>query len=350
MNHTGHNTGNMAFLYSARRMFNASEVVFFSWHVKPKDLSGKVDILFFAAANFLNETSNLTNLANLVKELDVPVILIGLGAQSENKEKIPKLNKGTIDFIQEVSKRTPFIGVRGAFSQKVCEHYGVKNTKILGCPSILINSDRSIGETIENKMKCNIKKVAVHASVIKKHLEKTERELFRIIESFNGNYIVQRPVELMKIINDEALNDKQITYVKRINKLIAPDLRYDEFCFEIKKKGVFFADLESWIHYLKSFTHAIGTRIHGTILPLSAGIPSICITHDTRTIELAEVLKVPHIYYKNFEKMLLSTHEVFESVTFSGEDFEENRTNIANEYKELFSKVGLDLSRKLDKF
>ena len=118
----------------------------------------------------------------------------------------------------------------------------------------------------------------------------------------------------------------------------------------IRSKGVFFADLESWMHYLKSYSHAIGTRIHGTILPLSVEIPSICITHDTRTVELSERLMIPRMHYTEFMKHTLSTREVFANVSFNGKDFEDNRTDIAEVYHRLFRELGLTPSSKLVQF
>lgn len=39
----------------------------------------------------------------------------------------------------------------------------------------------------------------------------------------------------------------------------------------------------------------IGTRIHGTILGLIAGLPSLCLVIDSRTYELCEQMSIPYI-------------------------------------------------------
>lgn len=39
----------------------------------------------------------------------------------------------------------------------------------------------------------------------------------------------------------------------------------------------------------------IGSRIHGTILGLMAGLPSMCLVIDARTYELSKQMSIPYI-------------------------------------------------------
>jgi polysaccharide pyruvyl transferase WcaK-like protein len=51
-----------------------------------------------------------------------------------------------------------------------------------------------------------------------------------------------------------------------------------------------------WIQKLNTYDLLITSRIHGSIAGLLSGIRVLCIIHDSRTKELCEELKVPHIY------------------------------------------------------
>src|SRR5699024_9526684 len=57
----------------------------------------------------------------------------------------------------------------------------------------------------------------------------------------------------------------------------------------------FYLDASTWINDMRAQDAYIGTRIHGALSGISAGIPSILITHDSRTLELAEYHGIPHV-------------------------------------------------------
>ncbi|WP_444888130.1 polysaccharide pyruvyl transferase family protein [Microbulbifer sp. JMSA008] len=349
MANTGQNTGNLAFWFSARRLFD-HDVVPFRWNENPQKLRQKIDLIFIPAANFLSEQNDLSILANLIKECDLPCLIFGLGAQSESENIIPKLKSGTVDFLNEVSSRTPFIGVRGDFTEKVCRRYGVDNVKVVGCPSIFINGDRELGFRLEKRFLEPISKVVVHAACLKEQIREVEREFVRYVKLYNGKYILQRPPELIQILNREVLTASQEEYTKKFAKFCYPDLDYGEFLQEIRRSALYFTDANAWLAYLKTYSHAIGSRIHGTILPLSSGVPSVCITHDTRTRELSKKLMVPNLSSEEFLRVRCSLRDIFSSVKFKGDDFEDNRTTIAKDYNSIFQAVGLIRSKHFSNF
>ena len=45
---------------------------------------------------------------------------------------------------------------------------------------------------------------------------------------------------------------------------------------------------------------AMGMRIHGTMIPLQAGVPSVVIGHDSRTSGLANYMGIPSVDPKKF--------------------------------------------------
>lgn len=349
MEATGHNIGNMAFWYASDLLVDAEKVLV-SWDTKasrlPKDIGGVV----IPAANFINPTAKLDGLATLVRDLDVPVLLLGIGAQAEREDKPPERNDSVVRFLEEVSKRTHKICVRGDFSAKVCADLGITNTAVLGCPSILINPSQTLGETIERRIgeTLDVGPYAIHASCVKHILTNTERELVRLVQLNPGSaYVVQRPIELIKMVNGEALTDTEATYFARC---------VDFFGFERNRRGFdaflkthLYAptSVDSWMYYLRRFTAGINTRIHGTIMGTGAGIPSLCINHDTRTRELSKRLCLPNIEAKDYMETRFSVTEMFKRANFSGEIFDNNRRSIAQSYIEVFEKTGIPASGHL---
>lgn len=361
MHHTGHNTGNLAFWYASNLLFKKSiERVLVGWSDTAESLRNKIDILFIPAANFLNETADLEAQARLIEGLDVPVVLIGIGAQSETKSKIVKLKKGTQRFLSVISERTPFICVRGNYSAEVCKHYGINNIVSAGCPSILINPKKDLGQVIEKKFSDPIANVLVHGCCLKGPLVKTETILMKIIEQYKGKYVVQRPPELIKVIFDMDLSEEERSYFVKFYEHIAKHKTTDEFVQFLRQYGESYMSVPEWLLRMRGFRHAIGTRIHGTLLPLAAEVAAVCIHQDTRTEELSETLKIPRINYKNFEKINtdfiknirnpINLSNTFREVKFDAREFDENRRRLAGIYSSLFEKINLPSSKHLDDF
>ncbi len=344
----GRNTGNLAFWYASQLLFD-HEVSLVGWYTKPEDLKDKVDLLFFPAANWLNERSDLQCLADLLKNFDLPCVIVGLGAQSESENVFPKLKEGTVAFLKEVSARTPHLFLRGKFSEKVCHHYGVKNTKVAGCPSILINNNRQLGKVIEDRFINAPKRIVVHTSVYKPALQAVERALIKYVMLHQGVYNIQDPLSAIKLVIGEELNSAESVYIERYRDYAAPDMSLNDFMRFLANHGSVYIDINSWIHSMRSFSHSLGLRIHGTILSLLSGTPAICLSHDTRTRELSETLFVPTITAQEFLNYD-SIADTFASIEFNGKAFEDNRTQLAGMYRYLFKELEIQPSQHLAKY
>jgi hypothetical protein len=61
-----------------------------------------------------------------------------------------------------------------------------------------------------------------------------------------------------------------------------------------EKRTRFFVDAQPWLDHLAEFEFSFGTRIHGNMAGLIAGVPSYVLAHDSRTLELARYFDIPH--------------------------------------------------------
>ncbi len=78
-------------------------------------------------------------------------------------------------------------------------------------------------------------------------------------------------------------------------------------------------------------------------MSLAAELPTICITHDTRTRELCDIMKVPQVASTAIHRYS-SVSDLFEEVKFDGDLFEENRSDLAKKFLELISAAGCKAS------
>ncbi|GAA0576298.1 polysaccharide pyruvyl transferase family protein [Craurococcus roseus] len=348
MRQTGLNIGNLAFWYGARLLFDA-ELHLVGWHTKPNQVPADVSALVIPAANFINESADLSQLAELVRGLDRPVFLLGIGAQAESEDRPPQVKQGVIDFLKEVSARTPTICVRGEFTARVCEQLGITRTTVLGCPSILINPRHDLGRELARRISAlSAGPLAIHASCVKHSLQSVERELVRLARLNPGSsYVVQRPVEFIKAALGEPLNDEENRYLAQCTKFMGFGADQEAFTNFLSTHLYAPDSVDGWLQYLRRFSASVNTRIHGTVMSVTAGLPGLCITHDTRTRELAQQLRVPHLDVRKYIESRYSLQELFAQSGFDGKAFDENRAQTAATYCGIIEALGLKPSGQL---
>lgn len=349
---TGGNIGNMAFWHAARLLFE-EEPFLVGRNTRARDVPADVGAMVIPAANFLNQNANLASLAALVRELDRPCLVLGLGAQSEREDRAPKLTDGVVEFLAEISRRTAAIGVRGPFSAEVCALNGAPNTVVLGCPSLLINPDRTLGATLEARMGAlrGLRSVSVSGACIKPNTRSVERELVRLAAMHPGaSYVVQRPHELIKAGYDEPLEGAEAEYFHSCAEFLGFDGGPEALARFLRAHLCVPDSIDGWIHHLRGFDASVNTRIHGTMMAVAAGTPCVCIAHDTRTRELTKVMHVPTIDVAGFLERRYSIREVMEATKFSGAAFDANRREIAAGFAAMVEAAGLTVSRHLRGF
>jgi hypothetical protein len=348
MRRTGENIGNLAFWNAARLLFDA-EPHLVGWHTRRSELPDDIVALVIPAANFIHGDITLTPLVELVRTVDKPVFLLGIGAQAEREDEPLTPGPGVLEFLQEVSARTPAICLRGEFTKRVCDSFSIANTQVLGCPSILTNPDPYLGRTLAARIsRIGDGPVSVAAACVKGQLRSVERELMRLVQLRPGSgYVVQRPIEFMKTIRDEELTEQEVADFQRAAAFYdLPGGRAALATF-LRTTGYVPDSIDSWLHWQQRFSASVNTRIHGTVMSVMAGVPGICIGHDTRTTELAKRLRLPLLSMQGFIGSRYSLRDQFAESGFSGEAFDQNRAETAAAYVRILSEIGLPPSQHL---
>ena len=350
MKSSGNNIGNWAFWYATQKLIG-SNVTLLSAKPESKDYRGKIDLIVIPAANWLQPRYDFSWLADFIEEMDMPCLVFGLGAQSHDNEKIPDLSEGTLRMLKAISMRTPYIGVRGEYTQKVCKSYNIDNVEVMGCPSLLINNATSLGQSIEKRWPQHSKgKTVIHSTMFHNNVKHVEQWLFDYLNTHdNSSYIVQAPKAFIKPLFQEDLHRKEIEFIEKYMGNFKEGVDTEEFLSILYNKSYSPSSIDSWINYINFFSRSIGARIHGAILSLSATVPTVCITHDSRTEELCNVLQVPSISCKLIAKET-TINEVFDQTDFDADAFNENRIFRAQQFKGLFDETGVPSSKHLETY
>ncbi|WP_082481339.1 polysaccharide pyruvyl transferase family protein [Pseudomonas sp. Leaf127] len=346
-NLVGHNTGNLAFHYAINRLINTVPRTV-SWSSSAEQINLMGDIGIMPCANQLGSHMNMGGLANTFKNLKTNMLAIGLGAQGGvGHDDIPVLPQGTLSWLEELVARAasdkPNITVRGDYTLKVMEHYGFGDKAIsMGCPSLLINKSRNLGEQLEERYKSNYQKVAIASGHPNwKALSAIEASLVRIMEDTHGMYIVQATDEAVALSRNDfdLVNPAYISKLKSYLKLNLDDAQFTQW---IRKYFISFYNIPAWMEYLKRFDFIVGARIHGVMLAIQAGVPGLCIAHDSRIRELCEKSKIPYVMADQI-KDGITLNDLKTLSEFDGKAFDKNRETIAEQYKMFFANNGVSI-------
>lgn len=344
MKHSGHNLGNFAFWHASAAML-AQEPVLVPFRARAEDYLDRIDALVIAAANWLNGRQDFGWLADLIEGLDVPVVVLGLGAQADEETRIPELTPGSVRFLQAAAAHGPDLAVRGPFSAEVCRAHGVDQVAALGCPSLFLNPDPELGRKVAARWAQLPLRVAQHACTTRPASRAVERALFAATREEAGRfYVCQAPLEWLRVYLAEQRPGAGPA-IEALHRYLAPELAFADFAALLRFRTQVPHSIPAWLHLLRGCSHTLNTRIHGSMIALAAGVPTLCLTHDTRTRELCQRLAVPAIAVDQVQSV--GVEELFASTAFDGEAFDANRAELAARYRELFAAVQVPLGPRL---
>ena len=164
----GSNSGNLAFTAAIRRhLVGWGDPANLGWNATPEQIRTGGDICVIPGANKLGRHTNLGGIAGLLERVEIPIVAISLGAQSDIDYGIPEIPEGTLRWVKAIADRAPSsyenIGVRGEFTRRVLHEYGFDRVRVLGCPSLFLNPSAGLGRLIEGNVTDPPSHVAVAA-------------------------------------------------------------------------------------------------------------------------------------------------------------------------------------------
>jgi hypothetical protein len=330
----GGNTGNLAFHYAIKQHISTDVNV--GWYDAPEKINRFGDVGVMACANQIGAHADCGGLADRLKNITVPVLSIGLGAQSSFDGKIPEVPEGSVRWLEEIVAKSatgaPNIAVRGPFTGKVLEHYGFGGKfEVLGCPTLFISKSPTLGQDIVKNFKAP-KTIAVASGHYRwNHLAKIESSLANMVSVTNGSYIGQSPLEMIKLTRREVGLISQET-IDSCRDYACPHMTSQEFSDWIMRYGNVFFDVPSWMEHYRKYDFVVGLRIHGVMLALQMGIPAVCIVHDSRTLELCETMKVPFLAARDIQQGVSRQKIVAAFEQFDPNEFDKNRVALCEKY------------------
>lgn len=297
-NTIANNTGNLLFAQSVYRMLSAPEVTItpdrYSSH-RTREPVAYADWINDSFDHFVIPLANafrpafrpaLRRLTRVVRRLKVPVTVIGVGSQHKLDDGIVDgdLGRDVQGFMSAVLDRSSSVGVRGERTADFLETLGFDGNQVdvIGCPSVFMTGNP---QTVV-KAAPSLTDDSTIAMTISPYVGR----LNAIVASHTRRYknLIYVPQNLSDL-NMMVWGENRANPKNRWNPTHVAHPLYTE------DRMRFPLDPLTWIDYLSDFEFVFGSRIHGSIAGILAGVPTMLLAHDSRTLELAEYHAIPHL-------------------------------------------------------
>lgn len=307
----GGNTGNLLYAHAVHRTLSTPGTTVragaFKVHLldDPTAWAAKVSarydrfVIPMSNALRIGFSQHLERLAVAVELLDIPVTVIGIGAQTTadaadgTEVRMGRTGSASVAgekesarhavvvrrFVDAVLARSESIGVRGELTRTYLASLGVDpgRVDVIGCPSIFMWGPHHRVRELEGPPDRSARlclgadlRVAGSAEVVERALRTHPHIGIPVQDSRTARWVVAG---------------------KRPEGVPHPDV-LDELYRT--RKLMYFSSPWAWIDWAGRQDLALGHRLHGTIAGLLGGAPSHLLVHDSRTRELAEYHGIPH--------------------------------------------------------
>ena len=289
----------------------------------------------FAGSQLSLRGFDLGSFADRLQKTQLPLMVFGLGAQAMHDVAEVQLPIGTERLLHLFAERCERIAIRGEYTASVLERYGVKNFEVIGCPSNFLNPDRSLGLSILDRWRGRRHQFAF-APTLDNHYSDVELEIFASIRQQIAEIIVQDPIQAVAFARGDRNRDCLEWLSSKAGFLSA--LPPNEKTSAAAKLRVYFC-ADAWMEAYRAVDAEVGTRIHAASLAWQAERAALIVSHDLRTEELANTMRLPMIKASELDATTL-LDVMDEQVERCAESYDKRRGLLATRMCELIQDHG----------
>lgn len=261
--------------------------------------NAEFDYVFLRGSNWIHQEMDWENARQILPKLKIPIIAFGVGAQAPATGKIA-LSEDSRYIWQVIGEHSASLGVRGSYTAQVLWDIGVRNVRIVGCPTAFRNNDpdlridlpplesvRDVGFTVRREVS------SLYSPDIAKYLCRHRDTIKALARRFDIRLMMQGEVE-EKFLIWGTKEQRQATWDWFKNHEMLGRHFMDAEMERLYRTKLFYSDMVADYEALvRQKDLVLGYRLHGNLMALSNGVPSIYFTYDSRTEEFSETFAIP---------------------------------------------------------
>ncbi|WP_029061284.1 polysaccharide pyruvyl transferase family protein [Labrenzia sp. DG1229] len=285
-------------------------------------LREEFDYVVLRGSNYIHSEMDWECAEAVLKRLGLPVLAFGIGAQAPVDGRI-ELSESTKNVLRLISDSTESVGVRGAYTAQVLSDLGIRNARIIGCPTAFRKNDpelkislpkvdevRKIGLTIRREVS------PAYAKDIRQYLTFHRNLIKSFAGRFDTTLFAQGEIEEKKLVLGTPDQKEEAISSLKDNSWVS-QWYMDEDVERLYRTRLFYSDVVAdYDAAVSACDLVLGYRLHGNLMALANGIPSIYFTYDSRTREFADTFKIPS--FDVFSDKVFRLSDFWDQTRFDG--------------------------------
>jgi len=262
-------------------------------------LRAEFDYVVLRGSNYIHSAMRWWHAEEVLNRLRLPVIAFGVGAQAAHDGTLT-LSPESERIWHMIADSTETIGVRGAHTADILWSIGITNTRIVGCPTAFRCNDPCLEITLPDLAEVRHVGLTLRREVSPEYARNIETYVTRhrdlidaMAERFDLTLMAQGEVEEKKMVFGDAAQK-----AAAMADLEAQDWWRNWYLSDTVRRlydtRLFYSDVVAdYEDLVRRLDLVLGYRLHGNLMALSNGIPSVYFTYDSRTTEFAETFAIP---------------------------------------------------------
>ncbi|MDR1127239.1 MAG: polysaccharide pyruvyl transferase family protein [Treponema sp.] len=248
--------------------------------------------------------NSLVRLIERINKSDARVVVVGIGGGGRPGGKIDfdaELREVHKDFCKAVLNRSASIGVRGEWTYDYLVKtlgFPAECIDVIGCPSLRYYG-RYFDKVCKQYVLRDLKYMKINTNFTAYNYHKVWSDYM--------NYVWQNFPNSDVLFTDKEEGDLLWNGIEITNKgRLHADLPQTKEHFMIQQNRTYFHISEvKIIRHLSRYDFSLGTRIHGNVAAVLAGIPVMQIAAGLRQLEIADFHGIPYILTQDLPKYTL---------------------------------------------
>lgn len=312
-------------------------------------LNDEFDLIVLSFANVIRKDFDPSGIkCYILENIKIDFIVVGMGMQCQIPAILVDLHPNLVRLLDICNKKAKLFWVRGLETESWLHSVGYKNAKALGCPSLYLYPNN-----ILNLYFSGLKETskAVTAGYISSNILRAST-IISVFKDFNAHYVMQD--EIPALFSQGFLNELPSNFYNdatgEINKhfidSILNEVHFEKMPFSSYR---WFHTPDAWRSFVSSFDFYLGDRLHGGVVALQCGIPTIMIAEDIRVKEVADYFGVPRAECKDIDLMsledILHTYLSHNNIEHLKSTYHERFIDFQNTFKELEIPLTINLAK-----
>jgi hypothetical protein len=259
--------------------------------------NAEYDYAFLRGSNYIHPTMDWEQAPRVLAKLKIPVIAFGVGAQAPKKGKL-ELSEATKRVLHLIADRSVSMGVRGSYTADVLWSLGIRNARIVGCPTVFRRNDPHLRidlpalDRVKSAVFTLRREVGGdYAQDLARYLDLMRDTILDLARKFDLSVMAQGEIEEKKILWGTPEQKAAAIATLRHENWLRGEADPMEKLYDGK---LFYSDVVAEIErHVSTRDLVLGYRLHGNLMALANKVPSVYFTYDSRTVEFAETFAIP---------------------------------------------------------